>query len=148
VYRGDNYANIYRTTGIARIPGDTVNIIGREWLDGTPITREDTAIISTTNSRYRKYTVFESYVPPGTYDRLQFALTGREVLTYYPKIYQNPVELPPGENSVMSFVMSFQVNEDRVTQIEIEIYPFKSLQRHRDSFYFSRITEPPRVQTL
>ena len=33
VYRGANYAPIYRTPGIERVDADTVNLLAREWLE-------------------------------------------------------------------------------------------------------------------
>jgi hypothetical protein len=148
VYRGDNYAPIYASSSNARIPGDTVNIIGREWLDGTPITTADTAAITPANSRYRKYVVFESYVPPGTYDNLQVAVLANEMIIYIPKHYQNPVQLPAGASPSMDFPTSFSVAENHVTQIDIEVFPFQSLSRYKDSFLFDRKMTIVSIQNL
>ena len=138
IYRGQNYSALYRTASPERIPGDTVNIIAREWLDGTPITWTDTTTITTANSRYIKYVVFESYVPPGDYDRFQMSLLGTEVDLFIPKIYQNPVQLPDSASGTMNFDVHATVNEGRTTQINLEINPFKSLRRYQDLFLFSR----------
>jgi len=64
LFRGPHYAPLYATPGIERIPGATVNIIKRQWLDGSPIKPTDFAEIHCKNSRYLTYTVFESNVPP------------------------------------------------------------------------------------
>ncbi|MBP1647553.1 MAG: hypothetical protein H6Q30_998 [Bacteroidetes bacterium] len=138
VYQGDNYASLYATTSMDRITSVSQNMLAREWLDGTPITIRDTATITPQNSRYREGTVFEFYAPPGTYDRLDFALTATEVATYIPKIYINPVVLPPGVPAVMSFPGSYTLQEDRTTVVEVEIAPFESLLRFQDSFLFNR----------
>jgi hypothetical protein len=138
IVKGDYYAAIYNNPSAERKNSDTVNILGREWLNGTAITTQDTAEITPRNSRYTKYVVFESYVPPNTYDRLTFALTASEMEIYIPKHYVNPVSLPPGEAPSMDFTGSFAVTENGVTEISLEIAPFKSLYRYQDEFYFRR----------
>ncbi len=148
VIRGDNYAPIYANTSIERIESDTVNLLAREWLDGTPINIRDSVAITPQNSRYRKFTIFEWYLSPGTYDKLQFTLMADEVLTYIPKLYVNPIQLPPGIPPQLFFPTPFSIEEDRVTQIDIEILPFQSLHRYQDSFLFDRKMQVVRVQTL
>ena len=148
VYRGDNYSPLYVNTSLDRISSDTVNVIAREWLDGTPITSIDTALITPRNSRYRKYVLFEWVVPPGSYDKLQFALMANEMSTFIPKIYQNPVFLPPDTSPVLDFPISFTVNENGITQIDVEISPFKSVHRYRDSYVFDRKVEVVGIKNL
>jgi hypothetical protein len=148
LYQGANYVDLYATLSTDRIPSAQQNLLAREWLDGTPITIRDTATITGTNSRYRKGTVFEFYAPPGTFDRLDFALTATEVATYIPKIYINPIVLPPGVPAVMSFPGSFTMQEDRTTEVVMEIAPFESLQRYQDSFLFNRKIVVVSVTTL
>jgi len=138
IYKGDNYSAIYANASSDRKTTDTANILGREWLNGTPITTADTTTITPQNSRYRQYVVFESNVPPGTYDRLYFGLTANVMEIFIPKHYRNPVQLPPGEIPGIDFTGTFTVEQDRVTQINLEIYPFESLTRYKDSYYFSR----------
>jgi hypothetical protein len=146
--RGDYYASIYNNTSNARKTSDTLNALGREWLDGRAITWQDDAEITPRNSRYRSYVVFESYVPPGTYDRLTFALTASEMEIWIPKHYLNPVGLPPGEPPSMDFSGSFTVGENGVTQVDVEVFPYKSLRRYQDQFYFERKLSIVRVQQL
>lgn len=138
LYRGANYSDLYAAPTTERIQSVQRNLLAREWLDGTPITLQDTATITPRNSRYRKGIVFEFYVPPGNYDRLDFALTASEVSTYIPKIYVNPIILPPGVAPVMSFPGNYTVQEDRTTEVIVEIAPFESLHRFQDAFLFDR----------
>lgn len=148
IYRGHNYALLYADLGIARVPGDTVNIIKREWLNGVPIKPTDFTEINTRNSRYIKYVVLESYVPPGEYDSLAFALTANEILTFVPKVYMNPVQLPPETHPQMQFPARITVNEGRVTEVNLEIFPFSSLYRFRDSYLFGRKIKVVSVENL
>jgi hypothetical protein len=136
--RGDYYASIYNNPSSERKTSDTINALGREWLNGTAITWQDTAEITPRNSRYRTYIVFESYVPPGSYDRLTFALTASEMEIFIPKHYLNPVTLPPNVAPSMDFTGSFPVTENGATEITLEVQPYKSLRRYQDQFYFER----------
>ena len=146
--RGEWYASIYNNSSSARKTSDTMNALGREWLNGKPITWQDTDEITPRNSRYRSYVVFESYVPPGTYDRLTFAITATEMEIFIPKHYLNPVGLPPGIAPSIDFTGSYTVHESGVTQVEVEIQPYKSLRRYQDQFYFERKVSVVRVQAL
>ena len=94
-YQGDNYAYVYNNPTSDRKSSDTVNILAREWLNGVPITSQDTDSITTSNSRFRNYVIFESYVPPGTYTKFTFIMTASEMEIFIPKHYLNPVSLPP-----------------------------------------------------
>jgi len=138
VYRGINYAYLYRDRSIDRIAADTINILKRERLNGNPITPTDYDDINTKNSRYVKYVIFESYVPPGNYDSLSFALTANQLSIFVPKVYTNPVQLPPDENPQMQIPAHITVKEGRVTEVNLEILPFSSLYRYRDSYFFKR----------
>ena len=148
VYRGRNYAPIYVNASIERIDGSTVNLIAREWLNGVPITIRDSVTITPENSRYIKYVIFESMVPPGDYDLLEFSLTATEVVTFNPRLYNNPVQLPPGTTPQLPFTGTFSVQDDKVTQIDIEILPFKSLTRYQDTFLFDRQVRIVKIQTF
>jgi len=138
LYRGNNYTYLYRDVSNARNAGDTVNIIAREWLNGVPISFLDTTTITTANSRYIKHVIFESYVPPGDYSRLEMTLTGTEVDTYIPVPYQNPISLPDSVSPVIGFYQAYSVREGGTTEINLEIDPFASLKRYRDFYVFSR----------
>ena len=138
IYQGDVYSTIYNNPSNERKGSDTVNILAREWLDGSPITPRDTARITPQNSKWISYVIFESYVPPGNYDRLYFALTATEMEIFIPKHYLNPVQLPPGVEPGMGFDIPFTVTEGGVTEIYLEIYPYQSLSRYKDAFYFDR----------
>ncbi len=148
LYRASNYALLYADRSIGRIPGSTVNILHREWLNGIPIKNTDITEINTKNSRYITYVVFESFVPPGTYDSLTFTLTASEILIFIPKVYQNPIQLPLGTRPAMQISTNLTVNEGRVTQVNLEILPFGSLGRYRDSYIFDRKVRVVNVDNL
>ncbi len=138
VIKGPNYAPLYANTSIERVESDTANLLGREWLDGTPITIRDSVTITPQNSRYIKYTIFEWYLPPGSYEQLELTLVADEVITFIPKLYVNPIQLPPGTPPQLFFTTPITIQEDRTTEIDLEILPFQSLSRYQDTYYFDR----------
>jgi hypothetical protein len=148
LHRGDNYAFLYADPGIERIGADTVNILARQWLNGVPVKPSDISEIHAKNSRYIQYTIFNSYVPPGSYDSLTFNLTAYEILVFVPKVYQNPIQLPPGARAQMAFPANITVEAGGVTQIDLEISPFGSLSRYRDTYLFDRKVKIVGIQKL
>lgn len=148
LYRGDNYAYIYNNVSSERKSSDTVNILGREWLTGIPITFADSDPITPANSRFRTYVIFESYVPPGTYDKLTLTITANEMEVFIPKHYLNPVSLPPNVTPSLEFQTAISVSESGVTEVLLEISPYKSLRRYQDQFYFERKVVVSHVKNL
>ena len=148
VYQGDNYAYIYNNPTNARKASDTVNILGREWLNGVPITFADSDPITPANSRFRTHVVFESYVPPGEYSKLSLTLTATEMEIFIPKHYLNPVSLPPTVTPSMEFETAISVAESGVTEVLLELSPYKSLRRYQDQFYFERKVLVSHVKNL
>jgi hypothetical protein len=92
------------------------------------------------NYSYPKYTVFETYIPPGQYDSLQVGLSPAPSPFDFVRIgaMEIPVELPPDEGVLMNFNCEFTVHEDDTTEIVLEIEPLESVRRYRDSYLFYR----------
>lgn len=147
IYRGENYSDLYLTPSIDRIAADTVNLLQRQWLDGRLVnTTTDPFEIPRWQTQYVGYTVFEWHTPPGTYDKLQFALTGIEVFVAIPRQFNNPLQLPEGVSSVMDFPASITVEKGKVTEVQMEIDPFKSIRRYRDSYIFDRVLKIKNIE--
>jgi hypothetical protein len=148
LYQGETYAYIYSNTSADRQASDTVNVLAREWLTGVPITFLDSDEITPANSRFRRHVIFESFVPPGTYQKLSLSVTASEMEFFIPKHYLNPVGLPPGVTPAMEFPVDVTVNERGVTEVELELSPYKSLRRYQDQFYFERKVVVKKVRVL
>jgi len=116
VYHDDNFAILFTAIESNDFEG-TYNILER------------------VNSTYKKYTIYESYVPPNNYNTLQFVANARLVKLKYFRI---PVQLPPDAEPLLNFDYDFQLFENKVTEINMQISPFRSVTRYRDSYYFSR----------
>jgi hypothetical protein len=139
LYRGENYADLYVAPNMERISASIVNILQRAWLDGRWILPTDTMFnVDAWKSRYVSQTIFEWYVPPGKYDNLQFSITGIEVRVVRPREYKNPMELEAGVSPVMNFPYPIEIKEGQTTEINMEILPFQSIRRYKDSYIFDR----------
>jgi hypothetical protein len=67
---------------------------------------------------------------------------------FIPKHYLNPVGLPPGVTPTMEFPVDVTVNELGVTEVELELSPYKSLRRYQDQFYFERKVVVKKIRVL
>ncbi len=127
IYQDSNFAVLYPRIDSYRQEDEFVNIIA---LDST--------------GGYKNYKVFESYVPPGEYNSIEFGVTPASgvplrIVANSGKTFENPVELPPGENLLYHFDQDFTVSENKVTEIEVEISPFESVKRYRDVYRLYRV---------
>ena len=148
LYTGENYSYVYNNLSSERKADDTVNALAREWLSGVPITFQDSDSITVGNSRFRRFVIFEYYVPPGSYQKMSISVTASEMEFFIPKHYLNPVSLPPGETPTMEFPVNVTISERGVTEIELELQPYKSLRRYQDQFYFERKLVVKQVRVL
>lgn len=84
---------------------------------------------------FKQHVIFESYVPPGTYDKLQFGATATEMRIGG---FVIPMALPPNTPGLMDFEQPFEIFENDTTVIHLQIKPFESVVRFRDSYHFTR----------
>jgi len=117
VYSGEQFAFLFKDKNSYRQEDVTYNIVERK------------------EGQYVLFTIFESYVPPGNYSKLQFGVTGSLVKLGYLEI---PVKLPEGTTSMKDLPYEFRIDENQVTEINVLISPFKSVNRYRDSYQFTR----------
>lgn len=127
IYRDSDFAVLYPTIESYRQEDEFVNIIEVDSF-----------------GNYKKYKVFESYVPPGNYNSLEFGVVPASgvpltIVANSGKTFENPVELPPDVSLLYHFDQSFNVSENKVTQIDVQISPFKSVERYRDVYRLYRI---------
>jgi len=116
VFKDSVFAVLYRDIKAYQQEDITYNIIKRE------------------NNKYKSYTIFESYVPPFEYDRIQFGITSSIVkLSGFDDI---KVESSDDDNIFVDLYEKFEVFENSVTEINICLEPFQSITRYRDSYKF------------
>ncbi len=120
VFSGDHYAFLFPDKDKPQQEDKTYNVI--EQIDG----------------EYIQYTIFESYVPPGEYDAIEFGITGDLVKLGY---FEIPVKMPEGESPKQKLKHTFTVEENGTTQLHIQLSPFESVNRYRDSYMFRPVLE-------
>ena len=142
VYNGERYALLYKNTKSYLTEDLVFNVIKKE------------------NNTYKKILIYESYVPPNNYDKLQIGLNAQEIRVsriYTRYFYDaqgniidskldttsitNPVHLPDDASPQMDFEQPFEVKENKITEIVLQINPLSSLQRYKDSYLFVRQVE-------
>lgn len=97
------------------------------------------------NGEYKKHVVFESFVPEGKYTGLSMGLDGLHMSI---GVFEIPLELRPGADLVISLSANYEVFQRQVTEIRVELSPFKSMVRRLDAFVFDRISKISQVQVL
>ena len=117
VFSGAKFATLFQSLTSYRPEDITYNVLKRD--------------IGT----YKTYPVYESYVPPGDYTKLQIGVTAtllklREVAV--------SLQLRPNDPLLLDFDVGFQVSENKITEIMLQIDPLRSLTRYRDLYYFER----------
>jgi len=128
VYNGDYFAILYKDTSSYQIQDITYNILEQE------------------NEQYRKFTMYESFAPPGDYDKLQIGVTASLLKLGY---FSIPIELPRGASLLIDLDQNFTVFKDRrITEVNVQISPFKSVVRYKDSYHFMRELEITGIKYL
>ena len=86
---------------------------------------------------YENHKIFESYVPPVKYDRIQFGVNPTVLrLSGYIQIdviNEGDVDL------YMDIQTEFEVFEHETTEVVLEIKPLQSLVRYRDTYIFKPV---------
>jgi len=96
------------------------------------------------NHQYQKLTIFESYVPPLTYDKIRFGID-----SYYLKLLgfdKILVQTPPGY--FLTLPVNIEVKENRVTEVNVQVAPFKNVIRYKDTYIFAPDMEVVDVKIL
>jgi len=90
-------------------------------------------ILRRLNGNYVRHVVFESYIPPGSYDAVQLGLSATSLKFHY----QPPITVEPPQDS-LRFVafrgLNFAVSEGSTTEIALQVDPLKALTRFRDVY--------------
>jgi hypothetical protein len=159
VFSGEKFAVLFRSTQSYRqedsvynvievnVPDEELRAIGERIANGE-------LDINTLSVEYKKFILFESYVPPGDYDKIRVGINAprdieqnRIVLTALSgKQFSIPLQLPPADSLLVSFPVNFKVSSGQVTEINLRISPFKSVYRYRDAYRFDRKIEVTGVQ--
>ena len=123
VYSGKTYAILYPNLKSYQQVDKTYNLLRRD------------------GDQYHPFVIFESYVPPGNYDSLQFGLKATVLKLKDFDLIR--VESPPDLNPIVNLPASMRVEENKITEVVVYLKPFQSIQRYRDVYRFI-----PKVQVV
>lgn len=86
-----------------------------------------------------RYTIFETNLPPATYDQLEFNMDADSIRVNNQFTFLNiGVDLAEGETQPLTFETEYKISEKDTTIIHLQIKPFESITRFRDSYRLSR----------
>ena len=89
---------------------------------------------------FKKFVIFQTLLPPGKYTKLQFGITAERMLLTYGYAYGGvriPMEHSPNADLIQEFQKDYAIESGRVTEIEVQIKAFDSVNRFKDLFYFN-----------
>lgn len=94
---------------------------------------------------YASHTIFESYLPPGSYTRFEFGLSTNE---FRIASFTIPVRMSPSTTVLQEFSTEFDIVAGRTTEIIVRIKPLQSVKRFRNQFLFEANLDVTDVQML
>ena len=117
VYSDSNFALLFR---------DTTSFVTEDF-------KHNILALDDITGEYSLVVVYESFVPPIDYDRIQFGVTASLL-----KIgnFEVPVKLLDPTQPLIDVKHEFVVSENKVTEVNLRIVPFSSVTRFRDTFHF------------
>ncbi len=89
-------------------------------------------IIQRQSGEYGNMMIFETQIPPQQYNKIRFGIKGNSLS--FRGFGAIPVELSPDATPFVTLEGEFEVKENRVTEIDLRIQPFKSLTRYKDKY--------------
>lgn len=117
---------VYSDTNFALLFRDTTSFVTEDF-------RHNILALDDVTGEYSLVVVYESFVPPMEYDRIQFGVTASVL-----KIgnFEVPVKLLDASQPLIDVEQPFVVSENKVTVVNLRIVPFGSVTRYRDTFHF------------
>ncbi len=126
VYKDSAFAVLYPTLWSYKQEDIVYNLIKRE------------------GNQYMSFIIFESYVPPQDYNRIKFGI--KPTVLKFSDFDEIKVESPQDSSEFIELERHFTVYENKVTEVKIQIKPFQSIYRYRDTYLFDPKMEIVDVQ--
>lgn len=118
------YADLYSELDAFRQEDNEYDIL--EFEEGSPV----------------RYKIFETHLPPQTYNELQFGLDADSISVNNQYTFLDiGVDLAQGEEQPYRLETDYTITENDTTVIHLQIRPFESITRFRDSYRLSRNVE-------
>ncbi len=114
VFRDDTYGILYPRLESTRQEEKFYNIIWRQ------------------GGQYQRFTIFESHLPPQSYNKIEFGVDSR-----FLKLKNfDLIDVITPDNYFIKLPADFEIKSNKVTEVNIRVKPFKSVTRFRDSYIF------------
>jgi hypothetical protein len=114
-YRADDFAVLFRDLNEHLERTTTYNMVKQE------------------EGKFVDFLIFETHLPPSKYDSLKIDISASFLQIGFQQI---PIETPEGQSTIQKFEHTFEINEDRVTAIHLQIKAMSSLVRVKDTYQF------------
>lgn len=85
-------------------------------------------------SRFKKYVIFDSYLPPGKYDTIQFGMLGNEMVIDQ---FDIPVQPNPDSSEFADVKVPFTITRGQITEVDLTVKPLDLVSRYKNSFLFT-----------
>ncbi|OGB61741.1 MAG: hypothetical protein A2Y94_12605 [Caldithrix sp. RBG_13_44_9] len=114
VFQDSTYGVLYPTISSTRQEEIFYNLILRE------------------SGQYKRFTIFETYVPPGFYNRIEYGIDSR-----FLKLKNfDLIEVITPDNYFLKLPTSFEVKSNGITEVNVSVKPFQYIIRYRDIYLF------------
>ena len=114
VFEDSTYGILYPTLSSTRQEEIFYNLIWRE------------------GGQYQRFSIFESYVPPGSYNKIKFGIDSR-----FLKLENfDVIEVLTPDNYFLELPTSFEVKSNGTTEVNVSVKPFQYIIRYRDIYLF------------
>lgn len=90
-------------------------------------------------------TLFNSFLPPGSYDRVEFGLTASQLRI---SGFVVPVSRDPDASLLLDLPVDFEIAEGGMTEVRLVLRPLASVARYRNAFRFAPQVEVGGVQMV
>ena len=89
-------------------------------------------LIRRENNQYIQFNMFESHLPPSAYDQVEFGIDSEYLkLQNFDRI---DVITPP--SYFIKLPVNFEIRDNRITEVNVQVSPFKYITRYKDSYIF------------
>ena len=89
-------------------------------------------LIRRENNQYIQFNMFESHLPPSAYDQVEFGIDSEYLqLQNFGRI---DVITPP--SYFIKLPVNFEIRDNRITEVNVQVSPFKYITRYKDSYIF------------
>lgn len=84
------------------------------------------------SGQYQRFTIFETYVPPGFYNQIEYGIDSR-----FLKLKNfDLIEVITPDNYFLKLPTSFEVKSNGITEVNVSVKPFQYIIRYRDIYLF------------